>query len=118
MAAVAAASPKDQCEGNKTLPKMRLVRCCDHRKFRRLTLMAEFGKRAFQFLNLRVGFTGTVPEVIVIHGLFPLSNKLFSRAAEFLPPQESGCIAPPGDAWLNFSRSCCMPRCRLTRTEP
>src|SRR5580704_10184101 len=48
----------------KPLPKPGLPRGRDRRKFRRLTFVAESCESIFQFLNFRVRFARTVPEVI------------------------------------------------------
>src|SRR6266516_7837748 len=103
------------------------------RKFGRGPLRPKLGEQALEALDFGVGFTRAVPQVIVFHRLFPfveLSLRRPSLVAALEPTCKGAPIAAvPSRAGSDrrysrsvfvrsFSRSCCIPRHRLTRTEP
>src|SRR5207302_8430331 len=70
--------------------------------------VTEYGERFFETLHFRVGLAGGIPEVRIAEffaGCFARAHN-FSADVPLLPPRFRAC------------RNCCIPRCKLTRTEP
>src|ERR1035437_10116317 len=87
----------------------------DLRKYRSGAVMSELCEQSFQPLDFRIGLARSIPQIVVALCLWVVFGAVVFRVHDY---GVSCCGSLLLGFGLSFARSWCMPRCRLTRTEP